>query len=168
MKEENEKVIVDETFVLKFEDSTQPAKRIKLEPTDPEAKESKVFVDAITQTEALDADPKVEIATQTEALDADPKVEIATKTAAAQKMRESYVPKKKKNRSEHVKKLERIRSKRHYEKKKKARNYFCHQCPHKSASEKAFETHYLKVHNVSQSVLKTDAWKEHLSGTPKE
>ena len=153
MKEEYEKVIVDETFVLKFEDSTQPAKRIKLEPTDPEAKESKVFVDAITQTEALDADPKVEIATQTE---------------APQKMRESYVPKKKKNRSEHVKKLERIRSKRHYEKKKKARNYFCHQCPHKSASEKAFETHYLKVHNVSQSVLKTDAWKEHLSGTPKE
>ena len=64
MKEEYEKVIVDETFVLKFEDSTQPAKRIKLEPTDPEAKESKVFVDAITQTEALDADLKVEIATQ--------------------------------------------------------------------------------------------------------
>ena len=64
MKEE--KVIVDETFVLKFEDSTQPAKRIKLEPTDPEAKESKVFVDAITQTEALDADLKVEIATQTD------------------------------------------------------------------------------------------------------
>ena len=66
MKEENEKVIVDETFVLKFEDSTHPAKRIKLEPTVPEAKESKVFVDAITQTEALDADPKVEIATQTD------------------------------------------------------------------------------------------------------
>ena len=42
MKEENEKVIIDETFVLKFEDSTQPAKRIKREPTDPEAKESKV------------------------------------------------------------------------------------------------------------------------------
>jgi len=68
MKEENEKVIIDETFVLKFEDSTQPTKRIKQEPTDPEAKESKVFVDAITQTEALDADPK------------DPKVEIATQT----------------------------------------------------------------------------------------
>ena len=66
MKEENEKVIIDETFVLKFEDSTQPAKRIKLEPTVPEAKESKVFVDAVTQTEALDADPKVEIATQTD------------------------------------------------------------------------------------------------------
>jgi len=66
MKEENEKVIIDETFVLKFEDSTQPTKRIKQEPTDPEAKESKVFVDAITQTEALDADPKVEIATQTD------------------------------------------------------------------------------------------------------
>jgi len=66
MKEENEKVIIDETFVLKFEDSTQPTKRIKQEPTDPEAKESKVFVDAITQTEALDPDPKVEIATQTD------------------------------------------------------------------------------------------------------
>ena len=64
MKEENEKVIIDETFVLKFEDSTQPAKRIKLEPTDPDAKESKVFVDAITQTEAFV--PKVEIATQTD------------------------------------------------------------------------------------------------------
>ena len=66
MKEENERVIVDETFVIKFEDSTQPAKRIKLEPTDTDAKESKVFVDAITQTEALDNDPKVEIATQTD------------------------------------------------------------------------------------------------------
>ena len=47
MKEE--KVIVDESLVLKFEDSTQPAKRIKREPTDPE--ESKVFVDATTQTD---------------------------------------------------------------------------------------------------------------------
>ena len=63
MKEE--KVIVDESFVLRFEDSTQPAKRIKQEPTDPDIKESKVFVDAITQTEAFDADLKVEIATQT-------------------------------------------------------------------------------------------------------
>ena len=65
-KNQSVPVIVDETFVLKFEDSTQPAKRIKLEPTDPEAKESKVFVDAIPQTEALDNDPKVEIATQTD------------------------------------------------------------------------------------------------------
>ena len=75
MKEENEKVIVDETFVLKFEDSTQPAKRIKLEPTDPDAKESKVLVDAITQT-----DPKVENGKQNEASDAILKVEIATQT----------------------------------------------------------------------------------------
>ena len=76
MKEE--KVIVDETFVLKFEDSTQPANRIKQEPTDPDAKESKVFVDAITQT-----DPKVEKAKQNEAPDASDanlKVEIATQT----------------------------------------------------------------------------------------
>ena len=62
MKEE--KVIVDESLVLKFEDSTQPAKRIKREPTDPE--ESKVFVDATTQTEVFDADLKVEIGTQTD------------------------------------------------------------------------------------------------------
>ena len=75
MKEENEKVIIDETFVLKFEDSTQPAKRIKLEPTDPDAKESKVLVDAITQT-----DPKVENGKQNEASDAILKVEIATQT----------------------------------------------------------------------------------------
>ena len=88
--------------------------------------------------------------------------------AAEQKMRETYVPKKKKKRSEHVKRLERIRSKRAYEKKKKERNYFCFQCPHKSASEKAFEIHYIKVHNVSQAILKTDAWKEHLRGIPKE
>ena len=53
-------------FVLRFEDSTQPAKRIKQEPTDPDIKESKVFVDAITQTEAFDADLKVEITTQTD------------------------------------------------------------------------------------------------------
>ena len=76
MKEE--KVIVDESLVLKFEDSTQPAKRIKREPTDPE--ESKVFVDATTQTEVFDADLKVEIAIQTEVFDADRKVEIATQT----------------------------------------------------------------------------------------
>ena len=50
----------------RFEDSTQPAKRIKQEPTDPDVKESKVFVDAITQTEAFDADLKVEITTQTD------------------------------------------------------------------------------------------------------
>ena len=78
MKEENEKVIVDETFVLKFEDSTQPVKRIKLEPTDPDAKESKVLVDAIIQT-----DPKVENGKQNEASDASDanlKVEIATQT----------------------------------------------------------------------------------------
>ena len=54
MKEE--KVIVDESLVLKFEDSTQPAKRIKREPTDPE--ESNVFVNATTQTEVFDADLK--------------------------------------------------------------------------------------------------------------
>ena len=64
MKEE--KVIVDKSLVLRFEDSTQPAKRIKQEPTYPDVKESKVFVDAITQTEAFDADLKVEIATQTD------------------------------------------------------------------------------------------------------
>ena len=52
MKEEN--VIVDESLVLKFEDSTDstqpPAKRIKQEPTDPE--ESKAFVDSTTQTDS--------------------------------------------------------------------------------------------------------------------
>ena len=48
MKEE--KVNVDESFVLRFEDSTQPSKRIKHEPTDPE--ESKVFVDSTTQTDS--------------------------------------------------------------------------------------------------------------------
>ena len=63
---EDEKVTVDETLVLRFEDSTQPSKRIKQEPTDPDAKESKVIVDAMTQTEAFDADLKVEIATQTD------------------------------------------------------------------------------------------------------
>ena len=62
MKEE--KVILDESLVLRFEDSRQPAKRIKQEPKDSE--ESKVFVDATTQTEVFDADLKVEIATQTD------------------------------------------------------------------------------------------------------
>ena len=78
MKEE--KVIVDESFVLKFEDSTQPAKRIKQEPTVSDLEESKVFVDAKTQSEVFDADLKVEIATQTEVFGADLKVEIATYT----------------------------------------------------------------------------------------
>ena len=63
MKEE--KVIVDEEFVMNFEDSTQPTKRIKQE-LDPDPEKSKVFVDAITQTEAFDADLKIEIATQTD------------------------------------------------------------------------------------------------------
>jgi len=60
-------VIVDE-LVVRFEDnSTQPAiKRIKQESTDPDPERSKVFVDAITQTEAFDAELKVEIATQTD------------------------------------------------------------------------------------------------------
>ena len=50
-KMKEEKVIVDESFVIKFEDSTQPpAKRIKQEPTDPE--ERKVFVDSTTQTDS--------------------------------------------------------------------------------------------------------------------
>ena len=62
MKEE--KVILDESLVLRLEDSTQPAKRIKQEPKDSE--ESKVFVDATTQTEVFDADLKVEKATQTD------------------------------------------------------------------------------------------------------
>ena len=49
-KMKEQKVIVDESFVL-FEDSTQPpAKRIKQEPTDPE--ESKAFVDSTTQTDS--------------------------------------------------------------------------------------------------------------------
>ena len=63
MKEE--KVIVDEEFVMNFEDSTQPTNRIKQE-LDPDPEKSKVFVDAITQTEAFDADLKVEITTQTD------------------------------------------------------------------------------------------------------
>ena len=63
---EEEKVTVDETLVLRFEDSAQPSKRIKQEPTDPDAKESKVIVDAMKQTETFDADLKVEIATQTD------------------------------------------------------------------------------------------------------
>ena len=66
VKMEDEKVIVDETLVLKFEDSTQPSKRIKQEPTDPDAKESKVIVDAMKQTETFDTDLKVQIATQTD------------------------------------------------------------------------------------------------------
>ena len=50
-QKKEQKVIVDESFVLKFEDSTQPpAKRIKQEPTDPE--ESKAFVDSTTQTDS--------------------------------------------------------------------------------------------------------------------
>ena len=63
MKEE--KVIVDESLVLKFEDSTQPAKRIKQEPTD-DPEESKVFVDATTQSDVFDSNLKVEIGTQTD------------------------------------------------------------------------------------------------------
>ena len=60
MKEEN--VIVDESLVLKFEDSTDstqpPAKRIKQEPTDPE--ESKVFVDSTTQTEVFEVEKETQ------------------------------------------------------------------------------------------------------------
>ena len=63
---EEEKVTVDETLVLRFEDSTQPSKRIKQEPTDPDAKESKVIVDAMKQTETFDTDLKVQIASQTD------------------------------------------------------------------------------------------------------
>ena len=61
---EDEKVTVDETLVLRFEDSTQPSKRIKQEPTDPDAKESKVIVDAMKQTETFDTDLKVQITKQ--------------------------------------------------------------------------------------------------------
>ena len=91
MKEE--KVIVDESFVLKFEDSTQPAKRIKQEPTVSDLEESKVFVDAKTQTEVFDAILRYENSTQTDpeeskvfvdwatqTFDADLKVERATQT----------------------------------------------------------------------------------------
>merc|ERR1712062_727957 len=66
VKMEDEKVTVDETLVLRFEDSTQPSKRIKQEPTDPDAKESKVIVDAMKQTETFDTDLKVQIASQTD------------------------------------------------------------------------------------------------------
>ena len=60
-------MIVDDELVVRFEDnSTQPIKRIKQESTDPDPERSKVFVDAITQTEAFDAELKVEIATQTD------------------------------------------------------------------------------------------------------
>ena len=60
-------MIVDDELVVRFEDnSTQPIKRIKQESTDPDPERSKVFVDAITQTEAFDADLKIEIATQTD------------------------------------------------------------------------------------------------------
>ena len=58
MKEE--KVAVDETFTIKFEDAVQvvpaiPAIRIKQEPTDFEAvNERKVFANATTQTETLE------------------------------------------------------------------------------------------------------------------
>merc|ERR1711860_118127 len=65
VKMKEEKVIVDEEFVMNFEDSTQPTNRIKQE-LDPDPEKSKVFVDAITQTEASDADLKIEIATQTD------------------------------------------------------------------------------------------------------
>ena len=63
---EEEKVTVDETLVLRFEDSAQPSKRIKQEPTDPDAKESKVIVDAMKQTETFDTDLKVQITSQTD------------------------------------------------------------------------------------------------------
>ena len=60
-------MIVDDELVVRFEDnSTQPIKRIKQESTDPDPERSKVFVDAITQTEAFDAELKFEIATQTD------------------------------------------------------------------------------------------------------
>merc|ERR1711860_145202 len=65
VKMKEEKVIVDEEFVMNFEDSTQPTNRIKQE-LDPDSEKSKVFVDAITQTEASDADLKIEISTQTD------------------------------------------------------------------------------------------------------
>ena len=54
MKEENEKVQVDETFSIKFEDPI-PTKRIKQEPLE----ERKAFAEVATQTEKFETDVEV-------------------------------------------------------------------------------------------------------------
>ena len=88
--------------------------------------------------------------------------------AAAAKNKQTYVPKTKKIRSQHVKNLDKARSKKMYHRKKEERDFFCHLCHHKSASEKCFVVHYIRVHDINKSILETDAWKEHLRGTIRE